>query len=227
MKLPKIIFGISTEEAYKRAMSREDNGEKKKEIITIGSALNLDNDNYIYVPSINLYVAKEKVLHNKDWNNTHKALQKQNQRMLTIPQFVSFINYLRNDYQDRKEAESILDEILTVRSPWRSEWLDAYFEKRNDGLYVLTDNRTNSEKLESYLTEDKTPGIDLDSWLDNPTKQGLPDKNIPKGKLYYWSPVNGRVAGFGAGSDRAVLYCYRDPQDSYSDLGVRPCVAPR
>src|SRR3989344_4543642 len=97
---------------------------------------------YVFVPSINLYVAKEKILHNKTWEQTQQELSNQNQKMLTIPQFVSFINYLRNGYQNRKEAESILDEILTVRSPWRSEWLDAYFEKRKDGFYVLTENKT-------------------------------------------------------------------------------------
>ena len=181
---------------------------------------------YVYVSSINLYVAKEKTLHNKNWNDIHKELQKQNQKMLTIPQFVSFINYLKS-VPSNQEYHTILDEILTVRSPWRSEWLDAYFEKRKDGFYVLTENKTKPEKLESYLTKDKTPGIDLDSWLSNPTKHGLPDRNIPNGNLYYWHPRNGTVARFDADSDRAFLDCNGDPQDSGAGLGVRPCVAPQ
>src|SRR3989344_5878972 len=123
MKLPNKLFGIDTEEAYQRVLSREKNEPEKQVEPTIQSS---NFPGYIYVPSINLFVAKEKILHSKNWEQTHQELQKQNQRMLTILQFVSFINYLKSV----PSYHPILDEILTVRDPWRSEWLDAYFEKR-------------------------------------------------------------------------------------------------
>ena len=89
------------------------------------------------------------------------------------------------------------------------EWLDAYFEQRKDGMYVLTQNKTRAEKLEDCLMQNKTPRIeieiDLDYWLSNPTKQGLPRENTSKGSLYYWHPRDKYVARFDADSDRADL----------------------
>lgn len=41
--------------------------------------------------------------------------------------------------------------------------------------------------------------------------------------VYFWSPVENRVAGFCAGSVRAYLYCVGVPSYSYSSLGVFVC----
>ena len=78
-----------------------------------------------------------------------------------------------------------------------------------------------TEPLEDCLMRDKTPGIDLDYWLNNATSQGLPTQNIPDGDLWYWYPAIGTVAGFSVDSGGAVLYCVRFPQYSDSSLGVR------
>ena len=178
---------------------------------------------FIYVPSIKLYVSEEKNLHGKNWYQTHKELHKQNLQMLTIKQFAEFLKFLKEN--PNPKHEKILDEILTVREPWRAEWLDAYFEERKDGMYILTKNKTKAKKLSNYLDEDREPGIDLDYWLKNATSQRLPPKNTPKGSLYYWCPEDGRVARFYAYSDRAVLDCYRDPGYSDWSLGVRSALA--
>ena len=107
----------------------------------------------------------------------------------------------------------------------RSEWLDAYFEKREDGLWLLTGNKTKSEKLEDCLMEDQFPGIDFESWISGAgsNSQGLPKPNIRDGDLYYWYPRsdNNSVARFSAGEVRAGLNCIWDPSDRISDLGVR------
>jgi len=187
-----------------------------------------NKNGFIYVPSINLYVAKERSLQGLNWSNTHDELKKQNLSMPTIHQFREFLKYLKSGYQNRKEAEKILDDILTVREPWRAEWLDCYFEKRKSGIltkefYILTGNKSKAEKLDDYLQEDKLPGINLDEWIDgkNVNKHGLPTKNSQDGKLYYWAPREGGVAGFDAFSDGAYLYCFRYPSNSDSVLGVR------
>src|SRR3989344_4437046 len=72
------------------------------------------------------------------------------------------------------------------------------------------------ELLEDHVRED--------SWIDVTSfnRQGLPTKKAKAQKLYYYSPIAGRVAGFVAYSDWAVLYCDWDPTDSDSSLGVRP-----
>ena len=164
--------------------------------------------NFIYIPSKKIHVAKERSLQGRNWFDSHEN------GMQTLPEFVEFLKYAREHNQD------IYNEITQIRNPFRGEWIDAYFEKRKDGMYVLTENKTRIEKLdEGTLMEDKK--ISLDSWLDNPTKQGLPKKEVEKGNLVFWHPRNNSVAAFYADGVRSVLDCNRDPAFSNSCLGVR------
>ena len=192
-----------------------------------------DKKRFIYVPSIGLYVAKQRTHTGLKWDDCHKQLHLENLHMPTIPQFIGFINYLKGDYQkigikEKQEAEQILDDILTVRSPWRVEYLDAFFKQRGKDLYIHYNHRTvngelkpqNSEKLESCLMDDKLPGIDLDYWLNNHTKQGLPLSNTQNGNFYYGYPLNGCVARFGAIMVGADLECNVNLGESYASLGV-------
>jgi len=185
---------------------------------------------YVYVPSLGLYLSENRYHDNQTWNKTQEILHKEKRRMPTIPEFIAFIKYLRSPEgkTNVKNSEKILDEVYTVRNPWRSEWLDAKFETDSRGKIVTyhsfdeTGNiAVSTEKLENYLDKDKTPGIDLDSWINNPTKQGLPKSNCKSGNLYYWSPVDGRVAGFDADSGGADLNCSWDPGNRGAGLGVR------
>lgn len=188
-----------------------------------------DKEGFIYVPSIKLYVAKErshlgigwyeKSHFGKNWYEAHEALLEEDSRMLTIPEFVNFLNYLKKN--PSYENTQVYSEITQVRNPWRAEWLDAYFEKRKNGFYVLTGNKTKAKKLETALMEDQAPGISLDSWLKNPTSQGLPRPDIAEGDLYYWYPRSGGVAGFVVGAFRAGLGCRWNPSSRNLDIGVR------
>jgi len=176
-------------------------------------------DGYIYIPSTKLYVAKERTLNGKSWYEAHRQLHNQGLQMLTIPEFIEFIKYLKEGYQDRKEAKQILGEILKVREPTRGEWLDANFKVINDRLCINYNHRTingelkpfNSEPLEDCLMENKLPGIDLDYWFNNPTKQGLPKKNTSKGKIWYWNPRNKTFAWFYTCYDSTVFDYAGDP----------------
>ena len=195
---------------------------------------------YVFVPSIGLYVAKQRTLQGSNWYDCHKGLQANGERMPTIPEFVEFLKYLRanpNGVKDtpKQEVESILDDILAVRDPYRAEWLDADFKVKgklmNKKLYINYNHELkggnlepkNTEPLEQCLMKDRQPGIDLDSWLSNPTKQGLPQKNVKIGSIWYWYPRSddNSVARFSANSVRANLDCYRYPSNSSTGLGVR------
>jgi len=171
---------------------------------------------FIYVPSLNLDVAKERSHFGKNWYNTHEALGNDDARMLTLPEFTEFLKYTK------EHNPEIYESITKVRSPWRAEWIDAAFEQRDDGLYVLTGNKSKSEKLEGGLMEDRTPGISLDAWLgEGATKQGLPRANVKDGSLYYWYPRNGTVVRFNADPAGSYLDCDRYPSHCDSGLGVR------
>ena len=188
-------------------------------ILREGSKPAETRDSFIYVPSRKLEIAKERTHYSKNWFQTHDALKNEGSRMLTPSEFVNFLNYLRENPSG--ENNEIFNDITQVRSPGRAEWLDAYFEKREDGLWILTGNKTKAEKLEACLMKNRIPGISLDNWLKNPTYQGLPRSKISQGELYYGCPRSGGVAGFLADSDGALLIYLRDPDSGDSVLGVR------
>lgn len=181
-----------------------------------------DLSGFIYVPSINLYIAKERTLHGKNWSDTHRALHKQGLQMPTPYQFLQFVDYLNTNLAV-PDREQILDDILEKKDPWRAEWLDAkYFEKDGD-LWVAYDHRPDKkgrlqakrEKLEGGLLEDCY--IDISSF----NKPGLPLKKTSKKDVYYYSPVADCVARFVAYSVGASLGCGRNPADVNDSLGVR------
>jgi hypothetical protein len=178
------------------------------------------SDSYIEVPELNLAIAKERTHQGKDWYEAHRALSQEGARMLTLPEFAGFLKYLKSE-ESNQEYQEILRDLVEVKSPWRSEWFDTAFKQGERGLYILTQNKSKKEKIRGGLREDKTPGINLEHWLENPTNQGLPKSNVPQGDLYYWGPINGSVARFGAGSGRALLDCDGGPSSAGSDLGVR------
>ena len=127
----------------------------------------------------------------------------------------------------------VLNEITEVRTPWRAEHLDCRFNMQSSGdeqkLHIKYHKFDGSGKLiecdevldENTLMSDKVPGIKLHSWLENPTSQGLPRKEIGTGDLWYWCPRNGAVGRFGASSGGVSLSCNLDPQGSDSAFGVR------
>ncbi len=176
-----------------------------------------DAEGFEYVPSIGLYFAKERTHLGENWDETHKALSQETLlipntgevplRMPKIPEFIESLNYFKENNQE------LYDEITQIRSHWKGNWLDAYFEQRDDGLYILTDNKTNAEKLESCLMENCQADI-----LNSANSQGLPTKKEPG--FYYWKPKNGRVAWFDAGSGGAYLGCDWGPSSWSSSLGV-------
>ena len=225
IEIPKRIFGRDVEGAIEKELANRESPSEPTEPVTNAP----DLEGYVFVPPIGVYVAKERTHQDKSWYEAHKALHFQGERMLTLPEFITFTNYLEQNKEAIADAEGILDDIFTVRAPWRSEWLDAKFEITGTEAYVLYDHKVQGddvvankrEKLEGYLESDKAPGIDKTTWLANPTKHGLPRTDIGNGELYYWKPTNGGVAWFDAGSDGAGLYCGRNPTGHIGSLGVR------
>jgi len=182
---------------------------------------------FIYVPSIKLHFAKERSHVGKNWYDAHRELHKQNLRMPTIPEFVEFLKYLKAN--PTVENTRVYHEIAEARDPSRAEHLDANFYTMPDELWVGYNHIVDSngklvtqdhKKLEGHLMH-RTPGISLEYWLNNPTKQGLPPANARQGDLWYWHPEEDSVAKFIANSGRAGLGCGGDPSYSRTDQGVR------
>ncbi|MEK6860863.1 MAG: hypothetical protein AABY07_02730, partial [Nanoarchaeota archaeon] len=125
----------------------------------------------------------------------------------------------------RLRKKEILDEIVGIRDPWRGEHLGGYFRDFsviNKGMVVHSSIDSAWESLdEDTMMENRVPGINLEDWIRNPTKQGLPRNDVKSGTLWYWCPRDKTVAWFGADSGRADFGCNDDPSGSVASLGVR------
>src|SRR3989344_5382349 len=113
IKIPDNFMGIPIEGAMEKALSNPNSNK----IIIPNNIQSQNKDNFIYVPSINLYVAKEKILFNHDWYKTHEELEKLNLRMYTPAEAKAFLDYLLKNEQtgtsdaSKQDIEKILDEI--------------------------------------------------------------------------------------------------------------------
>ena len=128
-QIPKTTFAGkpvagSLERVLERLNPNPNNPQTPPQTPPIVNALNLSG--YIFVPLINLYVAKQRTHNGLNWNQTHETLHSEGLKMPTIPQFLEYLKFLQNGYQDRNEAQVILDDILKLGN-WRGEWLDAKF----------------------------------------------------------------------------------------------------
>ena len=197
-----------------------------------------------------LLVSNERTHLGKDWNDAQKELHKEDSFMLTIRQFVDYLNLLKTGTAydgsgkqvGKSKLDAMLSDIVEVKAPWRSEWLDAKFalQTTNSGWLGKKQPRAMQPRAITYhkikpngaleevteflkddLTEDKTLGIDLEYWLQNATSQGLPPSNSKDGNLRYWEPSDDAVAGFVADAVRAYLDCHGSQQSSNPALGVR------
>jgi len=211
------------DDAIEIALAEAEKGNEEKETQGKAQGEAPPLEGFIYVPSVDLYFAKERSHLGKGWHDTHRTLHKQNLRMPTIPEFVEFLGYLGADPTD--ENTSIYDEITEIRSPLRRVWLDAKFHRKDNQLWVAYNHRVDvnlnlvaqdHEKLEGHLMQNKIPGISIEHWLNNPTKQGLPQENVGQGDLWYWHPKAGGIASFNVYVFDATLDCNEDPGDSTS-----------
>ena len=179
-----------------------------------------------------LLVARERSKEGKNWTDTQTELRTENSYMLTIRQFVDLLSMLKSDkvydgtgtQLKSEEVTTLLNEIREVRAPYRSEHLDAKFNKQVTQTQI-TYHKIKSDGSIEEVTENLEEcvmidtRIDLNSWLANSTTQGLPKRL--KGDLYYHSPRHGAVARFIANTYGAGLNCYRSPINANASLGVR------
>lgn len=177
---------------------------------------------------------------NINWAEALKLNLSLGGKTLTLRQYADFLKLLKSGKAydgngkkiDSKVLEKIFNDITQVKAPWRAEWIDGDFKYKDNKLYLAQSHVLDcsgnliaqyTKPLDECLMEDRTPGINLEQWVENPTRQGLPKKNIKNGNHYYWCPNkdNNSVAGFYADSGGAYLDCSRDPTNTNSVLGVR------
>ncbi|MBI2507429.1 hypothetical protein HYV89_00575 [Candidatus Woesearchaeota archaeon] len=239
-------FGKKVEGAYEKYLEESKTAENHTELIEKPITGKIQNGNeYLILPGRkhgsyeypDLLVSAKRSHNGEKWNQAHESLKQENSFMLTLRQYVDFLNLLKSGKAydgngkgiDKTRLDGILDDIATVRSPWRAEWLDAKFSSKgivkksySIAYHKITlngDLEEVTEPLDDCLLSDKQ--INLEDWLRKATPHGLPAPDTSNGSLYYWPPANRKVARFWSYSGWAGLVCGRDPGGSDSSLGVR------
>ena len=196
---------------------------------------------YIWLPESSshpeLLIAQEVTDQGYTHKKTNKILEKADSFMPTPDLLAEFLRTCKSGkaYDGNKDKipkgrlDKILEERGERRNPWRLEHLDHQYSLNKKGQLQVTyhkflDGKINlvTELLDpETLMKDRLPGISLDSYLGNPTSQGLPRKSVKEGSLWYWFPRKNNVAGFNADADGAYLYCIGGASVSGDSLGVR------
>ena len=186
---------------------------------------------------------------NLNYGNTHIKLLNNGLYMPTPYIFMNFFKQVISAYDNKTKmytakgkqlsTQEITDmykhltknhiDIYKANNPGAWTWLNGKFiqdvnteEFDLETVIGLNNNQLviKKEKLKSCLNEDCFVKLDFNN-------QGLALQKDPKQKyhqgtnIYFWSPVDGRVARFDANSDRAyLLVCLRNPSGSIPALGV-------
>ena len=235
--------GIVYDPGLIKRLNSETKGKKPEADADVTPVAGIENIGKWIILNEQSLISTDKYYHNHNWHDMHKLLQSDNQFMPTLLESNQFdkllydginekhsrVNYADGTQVPIDELKKIFNERYEVRSPWRGECLDARFEQREDGLYILSSHivqqdgslKPQEEILEDTLMENRIPGINLEEWIRNPNKHGLPKPDISSGSLYYWCPTDERVARLFAGTGRAYLNFGRGPSDSVVGFGAR------
>ena len=178
-------------------------------------------------------VAKQNKYYNQNWFDAHSSLQQEGLTMLTIKEFIDFLNTLKTDAHDlsgnkipESERLEIYNEITQKKNPWRAEWLDSDFKVVNGILHINSNHRKTNGNLIPQVSEPLEDCVMQDCWVDLnlSNKQGLPTQKTRRQETYFWYPKrnNNSVARFFADTYGAVLSCYWNPSYIDAALAVRP-----
>ena len=202
---------------------------------------------FIQIPQYKIIIRKEEELKGKNWTTTHFKLAENGLYMPRIDHFMThYLNVKaaasgkatlydgKGNTIPKSEAKELWDYLSTNHNGGCYTWLDAIFKEKSGKLYLETDHKVvlsgNKKKLQGSesLLEKCVDENEVYVGL-NFNNQGLPTKKSAtqdykrSQNIYFWTPTDGTVAGFVAGSAGAVLGCNEGPSGGGGVLGVFSC----
>lgn len=242
------LFPINPEGLDAVAESLLDSGVKKtktEELVNVQARLDNPKD-YIRIPNTRILIAKQETHKGKNWEETHYLLSEQG---LFMPSPAIFLPYFlkikeaaegrvtlydgSNNPIRRPEADDLYKYMTSAHRSGCWTWLDAKFTQQRGKWYVESNHKVDSQGRSKKLVGTRQPLEDClkeDAYTDlRFNSQGLAvskssNQNYALGSnIYFYQPIDGTVAGFGAGSDGVRLDCLRDPAVSSPGLGVFAC----
>src|SRR3989344_3048999 len=97
---------------------------------------NTQTEGLIYVPELDLLFTEKRILLGKDYQTTKDTLKSQEMAMPTPFQFRAFVRHLR----DTPEYQELYNDITEVRKPRRANQFNARFKRREDGMYMISED---------------------------------------------------------------------------------------
>jgi len=208
----------------------------------------VNKSDYIVVPNTNIIISKEEIHRGLDWNNTHYALADNG---LYMPSPSLFVNYFKSVLEAKKgnlvlsyadnttlsigEVDDLYKYLTTNHRNGCWTWLGAKFDagSGHKSLDIETDYKVVKIGSDKKLEGKRSPlevCVSDNGFVDlNFNRQGLPTGKTKSQKysqgnnIYFYSPVNDRVARFESDSGWADLSCGGDPAGSDAGLGVFAC----
>ena len=240
IKIPKKFMGEPIKGSLEKVLADIDKAPTL-EPEPSGTGTHTYHNGFVYIPTANLWFAEEITLTNTNWYDCHKELAKQTLvlpngsekrlRMPTPKQTWGLILYAKA-HQDDPKLKKIYNDILQKKpeNKWRAEWQNARFiagSGFNDldletviGIDSSGNLKTTKQPLEPCLGKSCYAKLNINSQGFLTEKSQDTDYNQEE-NIYFWPPVNGRVARFVAGSGGAGLSCGGGPQFTDVSLGVR------
>ena len=222
------------------ARKREELKQKEQPQTEIKPTFNSNarkREGYIYVPSLGLYISEKRYHTGLKFEEAQSLVHCEGRRMPTIPEFIEFLKYLRSPEgkANVKNVDKSLNEIEKNYNTWRGEWLDAtFFTRKKENMPLEYDTYVNyyafdilgnislrQEKLENFLKKYEGSQIDLDYWLENHTKQGLPKPDCKSGDLSYFLPSGPYTLFTTTHTNESILYCNVRAEMTDPRIGVR------
>lgn len=153
-------------------------------------AIDLDSDRYIKVPEVNLAVSKELTLlnHNREQINQFLAYEGE-----VMPNPIEYVAFLK---EAQKNHPALYQAIVERKDTMQGEFLDAqlYWDRKQKGhttsaskqdmtlTYHVFDamgkRKPRTEELSRRATNNFNLLTTIEDWLNNTTRQGLPNNSI-------------------------------------------------
>ena len=193
---------------------------------------------YVYIPTINLSFAPEITLQGKNWYDAHREIiaNPENGRMPRTSETWAAIFYARENLQEEGMQHLYNSILKTIQPGWHGEHQNDFFTEEEGKMYVqhLEDFNSDEEPIFSKRTE-IAGYLTQNGWADISSKTHLTEEGLCKKlskqdsysqgeNIYFWTPIDQRVASFIAYPAEVSLECNSSPSDPGANLGVRLCI---
>jgi len=111
----------------------------------------VDSNNFVYVPSMNLWVAKEMSHFDLDWYEDHRALGEEGSRMPSPSEYATFLEYTRRHSPEVYREVTEVTKFKKIRQVYNGVAYERYLVVKNNLKMKEGISLEETEALYDYL----------------------------------------------------------------------------